>query len=83
MDVENRKVFVKSFGSLPEKALISRLENNWIGFDEIKETLGLDRCRAERWVDALTLRCSLAEKRKGKFLLFKIVNEQDFLEENK
>lgn len=78
MDVENRQVFFKTFESQAEQELITKLENEWVRFDEISKHLGITRCQAERWIDALTQRCVLAEKETGKFLNFKILNDQDF-----
>lgn len=78
MDIENRQVFFKTFESQTEQELITKLENKWVCFDEISKHLGITRCQAERWIDALTLRCVLAEKETGKFLQFKILNDQDF-----
>jgi hypothetical protein len=78
MDVENRQVFFKTFESQAEQKLITKLENEWVCFDEISKHLVITRCQAERWIDALTLRCPLAEKNEGRFVFFKIITEQDF-----
>lgn len=78
MDVENRQVFFKIFESQAEQELITKLENEWVCFEEITKKLGVTRCKAEKWIDALTLRCILAEMEIGKFLHFKILNDKDF-----
>lgn len=80
MDVKNRQVFYKTFDSSEEQDLIASLCTRWICFDEITRRLGMTREKASRWIDALTLRCVLAEKDVGKFIHFKILNEQDFSE---
>lgn len=78
MDVENRQVFFKSFNSKAEQDLIHELEKDWTCFDKIESGLGVSRNNAERWIDALTLRCPLAEKNEGRFVFFKIITDQDF-----
>ena len=62
-----------------ELEAISEMRWRWVWLKELEYILGWNFKQVIQWLDSLTFKCYLAEKDIGKYRVFRIFDEKDYI----